>query len=565
MRITPFGAVVLSLATLAALPPRLSADVRADNGALLDKTRMRVVRDTRGDRLLVWVTCSGVEARERPGALSAENHRIGPPLEFLRDVAVAQRDVPGDDRQLYALLIVTTPRGDGVRDIIGWIDQRYLLMRKEPMREPETQILLKLFVVMPVDSVNEGLQKYRADRQQNPFGAIEPRVGPSHEAAKTGELIRLFNLFFVYGKADDYTLVGRRPLIVPVAEGDRDAARRVILGWLPNDRVIPWRTREATYWAPDTGAGPHRRIPGEVFATPRDAAAALQDRAAIAAGRAKPIMVEEEFKPGLYGRPLSPQQMRFPILDEREPVRSMTGNFLMKVGTIGSFRRVGPGDRVNEVPRERVAFGTELSPETVQQLVARGVDIHQLKSVQEAQIFQEGYVWRRNAQGQDQLRDYLLISRSELNKFCEITAGLDLSVEQLGSLTAKQFITRMLDAMGGEAEGPDKSLSLSELVRKRSGYPVQSPLFKNLRADAEDFQLKAQEVADIQWKRAKLRDIRDGKQRDWRVVQQSAGGGITVDVHVPLEPRQAKESRGFYFQGDDTVLWYWIDLKDEWP
>jgi hypothetical protein len=815
------------------------ADVRGGNGAPLDKTRMRVEKNARGDRLLVWVVNDGVQARERPGTLSAENHLVGPALEFLQDVAAAEKDVQGDDRRLYALLIVTTPNGNGVKDIIGWVDQRYLLMRNEPMRNAETQILLKSMIVIKVSAVNEGLKDYLADRANNRFGAIEARKGPSSGAATRGEMIRLSNLFFIYAQADGYSLVGRRPFIVPSAQGGLDAARRVLLGWLPDDRLIQWRTREATYWTPDSGAEPHRRIAGEVFAERSGADAAVRkNRNAAPAPRPARVTVEEEYKPGLYGQPLGPQQMRFPILNESEPVPSSTGNLLMRVGTMGSFIGAGPGNRrfvipanrlamfsrgisdlhaaakhvellfvvdetnslrpwfkvvgdtierilapiagekglaakadvrigiafygdnyqgnipakpgrlmpavqfartvlpgladhqtqdggrdedddgaeqvffglgraidfagfspeshklvvligdcgnrndsgsdtpaledlveklvqvndkawrpaeyyaiqvgekewldkrrsavqfraeqialetrvkqriaakypvenqpgaapgpeplsdfitVNrpagpeadamktsiinryhrlrqralemgdELDRVRLAFGTKLSPETVQQLVARRVPIDQLRNVEGAQIFQDGYVWRRNPAGQDQLHDYLLISRGELDKFYEITAGLDLSVEQLGSLTAKQFITRMLDAMGGEAEGPDKSLSLSELVRKRSGYPVQSPLFKNLRVDAEDFQLKAQEVADIQWKRAKLRDVLDGKQRDWAEAQEPAGGGLMVVAHKPLEPRQEKESRGFYFQGDDIVLWYWIDLAEEWP
>jgi hypothetical protein len=819
--------VLFGLVTLAAFPARLSAEVRDANGSMLDKSRMSVVKDSRGDRLLVWVTFDGLRARERPRALGAANSEIGVRLPFLKDAAVSRKDVRGDDRQLYALLIVTTPDGDGVQDVVGWVDQRYLLMSYEPLRDADTLILQKSMIVITVDSVSEGFQKFMANPRENRFGAIEARLGPSPDAATSGELIRLSNLFFVYGRAPGYTLIGRRPLINPASDGGLEAPGRVILGWLPNDRVIQWRTREATYWSPDAEAGPHRQVPGEVFTTSDGAFAALRNKGADPATESTRITVEDMYQPGIYGRPLRPQQMRFPILNETEPEQDSHGNVLMKVGTIGSFRgvaadnqkvelppeemgkitrdiaelgraskqvellfvvdetnslkpwfpvvadtikrmlapianergmaekadvRIGiafygddfqgntpskpgrlmpasqflrvvlprlaehatqdggdaaeqvffglgqaidfagfnnashklvvligdcgnkavkgspsmedlveklvrprdkkwrsaeyyaiqvgrkevvekdpdalhfreeqialktlvntrrdqkyPGlsgpaaakepetlsDFINvyspsdsegmitsivnryyrlrrralemgdELDRVRLAFSTRLSPETEQQLIARGVPIDQLKNVQGAQVFQEGYVWRRNARGQEQLRDYLLISLGELGRFYDATAGLEMSPEELGALTAQQFISRMLAAMGGEAEGPDRALTLSQLAKKRSGFPLQSPLFKRLKPDAQDFRLNAQELADIQWKRAKLKDITDKLHRDWVAERKAAGGGLMITVHHPLKASR-DVSRGFYMQ-DEVVEWFWIDLKEEWP
>ena len=121
-------------------------------------------------------------------------------------------------------------------------------------------------------------------------------------------MIRLFNLFFIYGEADGYVLIGRRSEF-NLAQG-LDEPRRAILGWVPESRICKWLTREAVYWRPDGQKG------GIVYDSAQDADNALNGRPATQA------VIEESRPDGLFGRPLLFSQMRFPLLDwdNTEPI-----------------------------------------------------------------------------------------------------------------------------------------------------------------------------------------------------------------------------------------------------
>lgn len=102
----------------------------------------------------------------------------------------------------------------------------------------------------------------------------------------------LFNIFWVYArtpagrvtpegqsiKGSPYLLLGAAPSFTVDPKANRDNASEVIIGWVPESRVVPWSTREGIAWDQAStlpGANPRRTNPGVVFQTAEDAWAAF--------------------------------------------------------------------------------------------------------------------------------------------------------------------------------------------------------------------------------------------------------------------------------------------------
>jgi hypothetical protein len=301
-------------------------------------------------------------------------------------------------------------------------------------------MLKKALIIQPAVPLRKVPAQAKADPKE-PVGAIRPRLGPSARAEFAGEAIRLFNLFFIYGEADGYVLIGRRSEF-NLSQG-LDEPRRAILGWVPESRICRWLTREAISWRP--GA---LKKAGIVYDTAQDAENALNGRAV------KAVVVEQPRPDGLFGRPLLFSQMRFPLLDwdVAEPVaRKQGGNELMRIGVVVGFR----GDE--DVPLKdrdaaRLSFSSRISKETEKVFASKGIPIEELRKIQGMQVVQVGYVWRNNADGEPQTSGSMLINDGELERFLTKTAGLDLPPGQPGWISVKEFLESMVKSLAGEID-----------------------------------------------------------------------------------------------------------------
>jgi hypothetical protein len=219
----------------------------------------------------------------------------------------------------------------------------------------------------------------------------------------------------------------------------------------------------------------------------------------------------------------------------------------------------------DELDGLRLTFGNRISRETEQILVARGVRIDQLREIKGAQVFQPGYIWRNDATGASQVRSYLLVNEGELDRFLKLTAGLELIPGQAGWTSVQEFIRRLVEVMGGELATVDRTKPLNDLVRQATGFEFKSPMFERAIADLDNAQLNSQEMADIRYKRMLLQDVLAAKKRQYTAREVDAGGGLRVTEHVATGAQPTYATRGFYFPGDDTIKWYWIDFEEEWP
>jgi hypothetical protein len=823
MNATRFTLLSLALAAGLLSPPRAMADVRKPDGSPLPALDdLVVLREPGTSRPLVArVAAAGLKARELPAPVGDDNSEAGNPIEFLETFRAAMKS-PGSDGRPYYLLVRVYPDGLRVRGVAGWVAERYLVLGNSALEHTATKLRKKAMIINSLDHIREELARVESDPDAR-FGSVIPRLGPSPRAETTGEVIRLFNVFFVFAEADDHVLIGRRGQFQP--DVDPDDPRRVILGWVPRDRVRMWLTREAVSWRPDDPSqAAHRQTPGIVYASARDALNGRYDPTEANRAAARAITAEEPMPSGVYGRPLLYSQMRYPLFHEIDPgdriPRQFRGNDLMRIGVFSGFiggradqmvqemseqqladfqkfltriqaetRQVevlfvvdetqsmevwfpvvaqtierimqqilGQGGRsagrdlrvavayygdtfggarpfttaplqsigdagrriVREVrghtvqnggdPPERVflglgraldgagfsrssrklailvgdkgnkevegdptlpdliaklvpadrtrtpiefyaiqvglaeqnyaikfrdetralstrvaeaikarypddpsagrlstftnvirpedadqfinpiverftalrrravrigdeldglrlTFGNRISRETEQALIGRGIPIDKLRLVRGAQVFQDGYVWRNNAQDPPlkQVKDYLLLNEGELQRFLELISGLDQTTDSAGWTSIEQFIRNMVRAMGGELDLTDRSTTLDDLLRKATGLTLTSPMFKRVIADIRNASTNAQELADIRWKRLVLKDILAAQSRVYTTQRKGDGSGEVWTEHVASDSAAKYMPRGFYFPGDDTIKWYWIDLENEWP
>ena len=60
-----------------------------------------------------------------------------------------------------------------------------------------------------------------------------------------------------------------------------------------------------------------------------------------------------------------------------------------------------------------------------------------------------------------------------------------------------------------------------------------------------------------------LEDILEAHKYEYR-TQDRAKDGVEWVEHIKTT-KYTYEARAFFFPGDDTVKWYWIDFDEEWP
>jgi hypothetical protein len=333
----------LPLVVVLAWTAPATAKVAMPDGSPLPETPL--VDEVAHGPWLVWVACEGCRPRELPADDAPEVAR-GQPLRFLEPCYCAARHPKAGAR--FALLARLDDDRKRVREHLGWVEERSLVMEPHAVLDDSTRIHRKALVVNSVAALRSG-------------GAVEPvapRLAPRADAAR-GEALRPLQIFFVYGDVGDrdgYVLLGARP---SWNSAEPEEARRVVLGWVPKARVCLWNTREAFTWdtastLPD--AVPRRLTPGQVYATRADARKGLRDAAV-------PCLFREPFDergvspaPGAHGT-------RYPILEKADQAGT---NLLLKVGMSGGFhgadgRVVASAQEVETIQRKLAVLQRQVS------------------------------------------------------------------------------------------------------------------------------------------------------------------------------------------------------------
>src|SRR5262249_2155795 len=169
----------------------------------------------------------------------------------------------------------------------------------------------------------------------------------------------LYNVFFVYGKADGRVLLGKSPFFgfYGELEEDRkkvDHVRNIILGWLPGSRVCEWNTREGFQWDRGStlaGAPGRRTWPGRIYRDPELAKKAADARS-LDEYLKVPFLFTEKFDEKGESPEVAYDAPRFPILEEAAAEEHMRGGRLLKVGGVGGLGTALTKEQIDAVQSE---------------------------------------------------------------------------------------------------------------------------------------------------------------------------------------------------------------------
>lgn len=313
---------------------------------------------------LFYVAYEGLRPRELPQAGAAEVEPARP-IRFMEAYPWAADYQDGAEG--YILLVKTNQAGDKVLDWIGWVNKKYLVMQRRAQFNRYNRIYRKAMIINSVES---------QIKEKRFVDTIPVRLAPL-DSGRPRATYRLFSLFYVFGQADGFVLLGSSPEFDP--DSDPDAPFKTVLGWMPKERVSIWNTREAIEWdTPSTSAAtelrsipqgrlyvstdlrsltprPRRSRPGRIFEEPRFAYAALKN-----SDSREGSIFSEAFTFQGESIPLRDlREMRFPVFDwngtPEYPRLTESANELLKVGVKGSFvteegKQISPSeiDRIQE-------------------------------------------------------------------------------------------------------------------------------------------------------------------------------------------------------------------------
>jgi hypothetical protein len=235
-----------------------------------------------GEAWPVWIAYDGFEPFSKPSSSSA---RVGGVrLKFMQKCYFVEKSQTVNDVDFYCLGSEDGILVNGefqVNRILGWVPVDYVITAKEAKQLDREGGKVRGMHRKAI-IVNTEDQLFR-DRSYS--STVSLRTGPSLSSPKISEL-RLFSFFFIYGEvgkgtevtADDFTLLGAAQEFEDLPPGTSNAnsytPEKVLLGWVPSERLVEWNSREAVYWdfeATKPEFSPRRQVAGKLWKTPADA------------------------------------------------------------------------------------------------------------------------------------------------------------------------------------------------------------------------------------------------------------------------------------------------------
>lgn len=210
---------------------------------------------------------------------------------------------------------------------IGWVNGDSLLLSSECMRDAATFIQKKALLIVKNKPGTSELT-----------GASVWTNSSGHGTSRAP--ISFYSIMFCYKKRNGYSLLGFQGKFMPALPKDspeREDFWATMVGWVSDDAIEEWNTREALLWDSDSTLEKHgtkRRIPdGQIFNFRNDAIRSLSNK--VVPGHVE-LMDEKNQSP-----PWDKNKMRYPILplttegltDTVDPIRGR----LLRIGVIGDF------------------------------------------------------------------------------------------------------------------------------------------------------------------------------------------------------------------------------------
>ena len=196
---------------------------------LWDKTATEINR-TYGSPWNVWAARNDLELFTLPPANGGE--RINLEVKFLQKFQVLNK------RGRYVLL------GDPVsHKEVGWSSIEELIILNQAFKDEKTTITHKAILVNRFES---------SDVDSGRINIVEPLLAPDPAARKRGDRIKILEFASIYqyhypeaSKDPDYVLLGKTPTFSIWDQSGPSSIHKIILGWVPVNRVLLWDTRQA--------------------------------------------------------------------------------------------------------------------------------------------------------------------------------------------------------------------------------------------------------------------------------------------------------------------------------
>jgi hypothetical protein len=221
-----------------------------------------VMLDEDGKKMFCWVASEGELPLEEPNA-DSEPVFASNSFDWMKTMYVMAEHTTDEGD----FVLVAQPRGnDRPPQVQGWVRKGVLIFgANHALRSTEGG---KLFQKVRLSNTNISLLDAQQTNSVDVSGVPIYR-SPSSESDPI-DTIQLATLFFVYGEANGFVLVGRREDF-SFSEGQKNEPLykdNVIRGWVPINRIVRWNTRQAmawNWWSTGPNAKGRRDTPGIVF------------------------------------------------------------------------------------------------------------------------------------------------------------------------------------------------------------------------------------------------------------------------------------------------------------
>lgn len=208
-------------------------------------------------------------------------------------------------------------------------------------------------------------------------------------------------------------------------------------------------------------------------------------------------------------------------------------------------------------------FQADVGPELEKMLERHGVPLAKLREVQGAQVFSEGYVWKRTAGDNPlpQVRSMYLLSHRNIEELIRVMEPLVGRKNDLfdKKTSLKDVLTSVIKLATNDPIKNEESFD--EIVLKKMGIEARSPLLTMKLSKDIPLRASAPELEKIKLRLAKLQDVLDGNSRTWTPRTRTVGD-VTLTYY---EGGPAKRLERFWRIPGNPLKWYWIDAEEEIP
>ncbi len=172
----------------------------------------------------------------------------------------------------WALVCIPDPTSpQETKSFRGWIPRRYLTDSLAAERDPETHIQKK--AVIRTSKVQGELRAEPVQPLLAPPGLVTDLAGVA--PVKMPPKLELYRLLFVYAEYGEWVLVSPDAVQSPAAPQSEHQAN--VFGWIPQNRLARWNTRECFQWDRETYANREANV-GRLFLSAADAIASATSK-----------------------------------------------------------------------------------------------------------------------------------------------------------------------------------------------------------------------------------------------------------------------------------------------